>query len=141
MGTSSITRRSVLKALGFAAAGAGVSSVAVAEAVKPVFVKVGSPSFSVSPEVMAAVSDWNRTQDAKALAWQAYEATWLTVRDEDGKLVARTPRDVKLDDENSTRAAWKLACEEADEAQHTLLRQLRKTDLDLKAIYRRDAGR
>lgn len=136
---TSITRRSVLKALGFAAAGAGFSSVAVAEAVKPVFVKVGSPSFSVSPEVMAAISDWNRTQDAKALAWQAYEATWL--RRGNGKPVAMRPHQVNLLAESRTHTDWKKACGDADEAQEALLRALRKTDLDIKAIYRRDAGR
>lgn len=119
--------------------GAAISAVALAvpAATAIQYVKVGSPSFSVPPEVMAAIKDWNRTQDAKAIAWRDWEATWLTVRNEDGKVVARTPRDVNKYRENTTHAAWKLACEEADEAQLALLRLMRKTDLDLKAIYRR----
>ena len=124
---TSITRRFVLKALGVAAAGAGAASVAVAEAVQP------------SPEVMAAIRNWNRTQDAKALAWQAWEATWL--HRGDGKPVALRPHQVDLLAESRTHADWKRACSDADEAQLALLRELRETDLDIKAIYRRDAGR
>lgn len=58
------TRRTFLKALGFAAAGATVSTVAVGATAQPLLVKVASPSFSVPPDVMAAIQRW-RSADVR----------------------------------------------------------------------------
>lgn len=66
------TRRSFLKALGFAAAGTTVSTVAVAEVANPIFVKVASPSFSVPPETMQAIKEWRVAHRASVKASNAY---------------------------------------------------------------------
>lgn len=73
------TRRSFLKALGFAAAGTTVSTVAVAQVAKPVFVKIGSPSFGVPPDVMQAIKEWQKANEAKKQALAAYTAYQRTL--------------------------------------------------------------
>lgn len=111
---NSVTRRSAL----FGAAASAVAlAVPAAAAVKPSF----------PPELEATVDRWNRTQDAKALAWQAYEATFRGL----------TREQVVPGAEEAARRAWLAACEEADLAQFAMMRLLRVTYLDLKAIYRR----
>lgn len=122
--TALLNRRAAL--FGAAVSTAALAVPAAAAVARPVYVKVGSPSFSVSPEVMAARALWNKTQDAKALAWQAYEATFRGL----------TRQQVDLGAEEAGRLAWLAACEEADLAQLAMLKLLRVTDLDLKTIYR-----
>ena len=73
------TRRTFLKALGIAAAGTTTSTVAVAEVAKPVSYKVGSPSFSVPPDVMVAIKNWQRANEAKKEALAAYVAYQRTL--------------------------------------------------------------
>lgn len=71
------TRRHFLKALGFAAAGTAVSTVAVAEVAKPVFVKVGSPTL---PGSRGPAAD----ADLVAIPREAYDAikAWQTAQRE-----------------------------------------------------------
>lgn len=107
-----ITRRIFLSRATAVAAGAVVSTAAVAEAASPIFVKVGSPSMTVPPEVMAAIHEWKAAVSVKDAAHTEYQA-----------LIERS-RFIR--DNDPIREAWIEADDAATQAQWRLLRLLGK---------------
>jgi hypothetical protein len=117
-----ITRRLFLRRapIAIAAAGAVVSGAAlavpVADAGKPVFVKVGSPSFSISAEQATAVAKWNAAKTAKEAVDEVYFAWTATV-----------PKTVRLSDmpDQTVRNAWIDADDNECSTRWAMLRALR----------------
>jgi hypothetical protein len=113
-----LTRRLFLRRspIAVAAAGALVSTAVlaepVAEAAMPVFVRVGSPSFSASPEIMAAIKEWQCARAEKDAATVEYDAA--AARNTKNGVYHPLPVDHPVKsawieaDDAATRAQWKL---------------------------------
>lgn len=121
---ANITRRAALVGALFSSAALAVPAIAA--------VKDTAPSFP--HETLEAIARWNRAKDARSLAWRDYEATWKVERD--GKFVALPPAQVDLVAERRTHAAMMSASDEAQAAERAMLNLLRKTEIDVPAIYR-----
>jgi hypothetical protein len=105
MAISPLSRRAFLRHMPIAAVAAGalVSTAAIA---KPVFVKVGSPSLSVPPEVMEAIREWK----AAVLVKEAADADYYKLIEVTRRIPDNDPtRNASIDaDHEATRAQWKL---------------------------------
>jgi hypothetical protein len=117
------TRRTFLRQMPVAAAAAGalVSTTALAvpaaEAVQ---------SASVSDEIVALIAEWNAACDQHALAWRAYD-DWMR---------ATPPWSRGPNDSTATGEAWFAARDRVEEVETRLKRAIRKSDLDLRALYK-----
>lgn len=120
--SAAITRRRLLA--GLAGATVSTAALAVPAATSPIFVKVGSPSFSVPPEVMAAIKDWQRANEAKKVALDQYNRSSLAA------LAAGEHHTLPID--HPIRSAWIDADQAATQAQFDLL--------DLLETYASSAG-